>query len=121
MSNLQIEKNQVLIPCIKLCKALQKRGIIIQYKRLSEMDIDHKIGSPDIEIHIERDLTLWVLMAECKKPIGGVQSKKQINYQNRYIHLKNVVYKLILSKEQLYKEIDKISGKEDSILKGITL
>lgn len=110
--NKRIEKEEVLKPCLNLCKILFIQGVIKQYRRLDVKDYHHIDGSPDIEIWLVKNNTLYLLLAECKKPIGGIQNKNQIKYEKMFIGLVNVVYVLIKSKEQLYQEIEKIIGNQ---------
>lgn len=110
MPNKKIENEEVLKPCLILCRQLQDHGAILQYRRLDTFDHSHIDGSPDIEIWFAKDNMLWILMAECKKPVGGVWSSKQKDYKKRHEGLINVIYELIISKTQLFDLIEKLTG-----------
>lgn len=99
--NKQIERDQVLNPCLKLCKALLLQGAILQYRRLDVFDKTHIEGSPDIEIFLPKNGIVWILMAECKKPMGGIFSKKQKEYRDKYKIFNNVIYAGITECKQL--------------------
>lgn len=100
MVNNNIERKQVLEPCLKLCKQLLGTHIL-QYRRLDALDSYHISGSPDIEIWVPREKLVILIMAECKKPVGGVFSPKQIEYQDKYKVFKNVIYIGITEVKQL--------------------
>lgn len=110
MGNKQLEKNEVLIPCLNSCKWLVKQGIILEYKRLDAMDYDHKDGSPDIEIRLIKDEYVWLLMVECKAPDGtGTQRPSQIKYENKYKAVKNVVYILVESVKEMEAKVEELT------------
>lgn len=117
--NKQIERDEVLKPCLNACDNMLRQDIILQYRRLDAFDYGHIVGSPDIEIQFVKDNTLWLILAECKKPKGGVLSKKQIEYKNRYNGLKNVVYMVIKSKEELSELVEKLTWFYKNILDKI--
>ena len=122
VKNKQLERDLVEKPCLKIvCPKYKEDGVILQYRKLDAQDKDHQDGSPDIEIFMEKDGYLFVLMVECKKPDGGKQRKTQVEYQNRYSHLKNVVYVIVRSKEELAKEIDKINPYYYNQIQGLNL
>lgn len=73
-------------------------------------DCSHIPGSPDLELHIPREGMIWILLAECKKPEGGVHSTKQKEYRDKYLPFKNVVYKLIKSRSDLENAVEEITG-----------
>lgn len=104
MTNQRIEREQVLQPCLKLCKQLLGTHIL-QYRRLDALDTYHVSGSPDIEIWVPREKIVWIIMAECKKPTGGVFSPNQIVYQNKYKVFNNVIYIGITDFSELKKLI----------------
>lgn len=108
MVNKKIEKEQVLNPCLILCRKLLGTHII-KYRRLDALDLYHEKGDPDIEIWVPKDSMIWVVMAECKKPIGGIFSEHQIKYKNKYKDFKNVIYIGITEVRQLKDLIFKIS------------
>jgi hypothetical protein len=108
--NKTLERDLVLKPCLNLCDWLVRQNIILQYRRLDVFDKSFIDGSPDIELHIPIKDTLWILMAECKKPVGGVWSSKQKAYKQRYNGLVNVVYVLVHSREELHQAIEDITG-----------
>ena len=91
MKNQQLERKLVLEPCLKLCKKLLGTHIL-QYRRLDALDSYHVSGSPDIEIWVPKDNMVFIIMAECKKPVGGVFSPKQEAYRDKYLEYKNVLY-----------------------------
>lgn len=121
VKNRQLERDLVLKPCLNLCRKYLSDGVILQYRRLDALDKDHKPGSPDIEIFIPKENILWILMAECKKPDGGVHLKSQKLYQYRYKDLLNVVYAIIRSPNELSIEIDRINPYYHNQIKGLTL
>lgn len=94
MVNKQIEREQVLKPCLKLCKRLKQQGYIIKYRRLDALDSYHEPGDPDIEIWFIKDTWLWVLMVECKAPQGQLRPS-QISYKNKYSGVLNTVYLIV--------------------------
>lgn len=100
----QIEKQEVLEPCKKLCRKLKKHGKIIKWRRLDALDMYHEDGEPDLEIWIPVGRILHLLFAECKKPSGGIVSNKQNDYRDKYNPYINVKYVIITNVEQL-KEI----------------
>lgn len=108
--NKQIEREQVLNPCLDLCKKFQEAKIILQYRRLDVFDKTHINGSPDIEIWIPMNDLVFILMAECKKPIGGIVSDDQSDYKEKYVSFKNVQYEIITSPDQLDYLIRKLSN-----------
>lgn len=116
MSNQRIEKLEVLNPCIKLCKGLLGTHII-KYRRLDALDMYHESGDPDIEIWIPQTDRIFILMAECKKPIGGKLSDNQVIYKNKYKSFYNVRYVEITSDKQLKKEIMNYSHYKNEELK----
>lgn len=89
--NNKIERQQVLEPCLKICKQFLGTHIL-QYRRLDALDSYHISGSPDIEIWVPRDGIVVIIMAECKRPVGGTFSPKQKQYQDRYKVFSNVIY-----------------------------
>lgn len=104
MVNKKIERQQVLEPCLKLCKQLLGTHIL-QYRRLDALDTWHVSGSPDIEIWVPKEKIIWILMPECKKPIGGILSKKQMDYRDKYKVFNNVIYMEVTDVLQLKKLI----------------
>ena len=54
---------------------------------------------------------VFLLMAECKKAIGGVQSDVQIAYEEKYKPYRNVQYQLIRSPEELEYFVKKLSNR----------
>lgn len=119
MSNNQIERDQVLKPCIKLCKKLYINGAILQWRRLDVFDKTHIDGSPDLELHVPKDEIVWIIMAECKKPVGGVFSPKQKAYREKYCKFKNVVYVGITDSKQLEDLVFKLSDYGPDIKKKV--
>ena len=113
MVNKQEERDKVLKPCLKLCQGLKYSGAILQYRRLDVFDKTHIEGSPDIEIFLPKDGLVWILMCECKKPIGGVFSKAQIEYKEKYSKFKNVVYAGVTDVKQLNELVCSMSGYMD--------
>lgn len=113
--NQRLERTQVLDPCLKLCRGLTGTHII-KYKRLDALDRYHEDGSPDIEIWISKNEYIHILMAECKKPHGGILGKPQIKYCEKYKVYKNVLYVQITSVLQLKKIILNMSGYKDKEL-----
>lgn len=105
---MQIEKEQVLKPCLKLCKQLLNSHII-KYRRLDALDYYHENGDPDIEIWINHKNHIFIIMAECKKPIGGIFSLSQKKYENKYKIFDNVLYIGITDVIQLKEIILKLS------------
>lgn len=111
MKKIQHEKINVLQPCLKVCKSLQAKGVILEYKRVDAFDYDHKRGAPDIEIRYVLDDMLYILMAECKRQDGkGRQLQSQIEYQAKYKSCANVDYILVESDKQLYEKIVDLTG-----------
>lgn len=100
MVNRKIERKEVVEPCLKLCKQLLGTHIL-QYRRLDALDAWHINGSPDIEIWVPKDNFVWILMPECKKPVGGIISKSQIEYRDRYKKFNNVIYMIITNVSEL--------------------
>lgn len=100
MSNQRQERLLVLEPCLRLCKQLQGTHIL-QYRRLDALDSWHVSGSPDIEIWIPRGTLVHIIMAEAKKPQGGVYSRSQLEYQAKYNPYDNVTYIGITDVKQL--------------------
>jgi len=111
MPNKSEERDQVLNPCLKLCKKLETAGYILEYRRLDVFDATHVDGSPDIEIKLPMEDVVFLLMAECKKAIGGVQSDVQIAYEEKYKPYRNVQYQLIRSPEELEYFVKKLSNR----------
>ena len=85
MVNQRIERLEVLEPCMKLCKQLQIQGYVLRWKRLDALDYYHESGEPDLEIWFSKDKNIWILMAECKRPLGGVLLPSQIKYRNKFL------------------------------------
>lgn len=112
MVNKRIEREQVLNPCLKLCKSFLGT-YILQYKRLDALDVYHINGSPDIEIWLSKNDYLYILMAECKQPEKGILSNNQIIYREKYKLFKNVIYVEITDVMQLRKIILNITGYKD--------
>jgi len=112
MPNKTEERDQVLNPCLKLCKKLETAGYILEYRRLDVFDATHVDGSPDIEIKLPMEDVVFLLMAECKKAIGGVQSDVQIAYEEKYKPYRNVQYQLIRSPEELEYFVKKLSNRK---------
>ena len=106
--NKTLEKDEVLIPCIKLCKRLKGMGYIIKWRRLDALDYYHEPGDPDLEIWFIKDNTLWILMAECKAPKGKLRPS-QVEYRDKYKYFKNVIYLEIRDVEELKKSIMNIA------------
>lgn len=107
MTNNQTEKNEVLLPCLLSCKFLVKDGAILEAKRLDALDYDHKKGAPDIEIRFVKDGILWLILCECKRPDGGgIQLQSQINYENKYMGIKNVIYVIVWSAKEMEKVVE---------------
>lgn len=119
--NKQIERDQVLKPCLNSCRNMLRQGIILEYKRLDAFDKDHKPGSPDIQIYLLKDELLWILMCECKKPIGGILSPAQIKYRDSYLCCKNVIYEVVTSVKQLDRLVEELTGFYQTMLDGINL
>ena len=107
--NLQIERDEVLNPCKELCQKLLNAGIILKWRRLDALDMWHENGEPDLEIWIPHDNYIFVLLAEAKKPDGGVHSADQKAYQAKYAPFVNMTYELITSPEQFEYIIRKLS------------
>ena len=105
MPNKQIEREEVLKPCLKLCKKLKAQGYILKYRRLDALDYYHEAGDPDIEIWFKRKDLLCIFMVECKKPLGGKISICQIKYRDRFNYYSNVIYELITDVYSLEKRI----------------
>lgn len=111
MKKIQHEKINVLLPSLKVCKSLQAKGVILEYKRVDAFDYDHKRGAPDIEIRYVLDNTLHLLMCECKRQDGkGRQLQSQIEYQAKYKSCANVDYILVENDKQLYEKIVDLTG-----------
>lgn len=106
--NQKLERKLVLEPCLKLCKQLLGTHIL-QYRRLDALDTYHVSGSPDIEIWVPREKLIHIIMAEAKKPNGGVFSKSQISYKEKYEVYFNVTYAGIMDVKELKKLILSIS------------
>jgi hypothetical protein len=106
--NQRLERTKVLEPCLKLCKQLLGTHIL-QYRRLDALDSYHVSGSPDIEIWIPKDNLVYIIMAECKKPEGGIFSIKQKQYRDKYLKYKNVLYEGITDVKELKNIILNIS------------
>lgn len=119
MKNKQIENKEVLNPCLNHCDWLMEQGKILQFRRLDIFDKTHIDGSPDIEIWLNIKEVLWILMAECKKPVGGRLQSSQVLYFNKYKNLKNVVYTIVTSKTELELKIENLTKQEQSILDSI--
>jgi hypothetical protein len=96
----QIEKKEVLEPCLELCKDYLKKGRILQYRRLEGW---YKAGEPDIEIWVAVGDVLSILMIECKKK-DGTQQDNQKDYEKEYECYSNVKYLIVRSPQEL-KEI----------------
>lgn len=112
--NKQIERKEVLDPCKEFCKKLLTAGVILKWRRLDALDMFHEDGEPDLEIWIPflsslGDPHVLILLAECKKEDGGVHSKAQKDYRDKYASFSNVVYELITSPDQLDYIIRKLS------------
>ena len=112
MPNKTEERDQVLNPCLKLCAKLEIAGLILEYRRLDVFDATHVDGSPDIEIKLPMEDIVFLLMAECKKAVGGVQSDVQIAYEEKYKPYRNVQYQLIRSPEELEYFVKKLSNRK---------
>jgi len=95
--NKQIELNEVLNPCLELCKKWLEKGLILQYRRLEGWYQD---GEPDIEIWVSVGDVLSIIMVECKKS-DGTQQKNQKNYERKYELYSNVKYIIVRSLEEL--------------------
>ncbi len=108
--NKQIEREEVLEPCKELCRKLKISGTILKWRRLDALDMYHENGEPDLEIWIPTNTDLLILLAECKKPVGGVISKAQTDYRNKFCKYNNVMYDIITSVEQLEGIIKNISA-----------
>lgn len=118
----QHEKLKVLIPCLNACDNLLRAGVIIEFKRVDERDIDHKVGAPDIEIRFIKEATLWLLLVECKRPDGrGVHSIKQKEYRDKYEICHNVVYILVEDVSELRKMVEGLTGFYKRKLESIEL
>lgn len=111
MVNKKIEKDQVLIPCLNLCKKLKISEYILRYRRLDALDYYHENGDPDIEIWIPNKSIVIILMAECKKPIGGIVSPDQHKCKKRYSDFTNVYYQIITDALQLKKIVMELSDR----------
>lgn len=98
--NKQTERDEVLKPCLELCKKLEGRGNILHYRRLEGLFQD---GEPDIEIWVAVGNVLSILMIECKAP-GGTQQKNQKEYEKKYECYSNVKYLIVKDVNEL-KEI----------------
>ena len=109
--NQTIERDEVLNPCIKLCKKFEMSGLILEWRRLDVFDKTHVDGSPDLELKIPHEDVVFLFMAECKKADGGVQSKVQIEYEEKYKPYRNVCYQLIRSPEELEYFVKKLSNR----------
>jgi len=107
--NLQLERDEVLNPCKELCSRLLTAGVILKWRRLDALDAYHENGEPDLEIWVPHDNYLFIFLAECKKPDGGIHSEAQKDYQVKYQPFINVQYELITSVEQLEYIIRKLS------------
>lgn len=120
--NKNIERTEVLNPCMKLCKQLKIQGWILKWRRLDALDYYHEAGDPDLEIWFPKDNHVWILMAECKKPIGGKLRPSQIAYRNKYKKFNNIIYAEIRSVaqlEQLVKGFSDFEKKEfEAFMKG---
>lgn len=102
----QHERDKVLRPCLKAGKMLVRQGALLGCKRLSELDVDHEPGEPDIELRFIKDATLWIIQVECKKPGGGHHRDTQKAYRDKYELAHNVVYVLIESVEEFEKLVE---------------
>ena len=116
MPNKSEERDQVLNPCLKLCKKLEFAGYILEYRRLDVFDKTHIDGSPDIEIKLAHDGIVFIFMCECKKEDGGIQSDVQKVYEEKYKPYKNVCYQIITSPDQLEYFIKKLADKNIPVL-----
>lgn len=120
MVNQKIEKEQVLKPCLNLCKKLKLCEYILKYRRLDALDTWHESGDPDIEIWIPRQSILTILMAECKKPIGGIHSPNQIKCRDKYLNFTNVYYKIITDVSELKKIVMELSDRRIEVFEEFT-
>lgn len=105
----QPEKNNVVIPCLKALRQLQSQGAVIEYKRLSEHDIDHKLGAPDIEVKVVKNGWLHIIAAECKSGRGRLRLS-QLLYALKYKDVKNFHYIKVKSDDDLKNKIEEITG-----------
>ena len=115
LKNNQIERNEVLNPCKKLCTKLLTEEIILKWRRLDAIDMFHEDGEPDLEIWIPflssiGDPYVLLLLAECKRPDGGVVSDNQKLYKEKYMPFANVTYEIITNVSQLESIIRKLSN-----------
>lgn len=99
--NKRIEAQEVLKPCMSLCRKLKIVGRILKWRRLDAKDYYHEEGDPDLEIWVANNNILTIIMAECKKPTGGILSKKQQECRDKYSPYSNVKYVVITNVNQL--------------------
>lgn len=111
LMNKSIERDEVLKPCLDLCKKLQISGYLLQYRRLDVFDKTHIEGSPDIEIWVSHKGYIFILMCECKKPVGGVVSDVQSDYRDKYKEFINTTYEIITDPKQLDYLVKKLFDK----------
>lgn len=111
MKKIQHEKINVLQPCLKVCKSLQAKGVILYHRRMSEFEWYHVPGDADIRIELLKGNTLWLILCECKRDDGkGTQRKSQKKIQKRYDPCHNAVYILVEDAKELEDLIMKITG-----------
>ena len=115
-----IEKTEVVNPCFKALKILDMHGskAILEYKRLDAQDIDHKVGSPDIQVYVEVDGVLHVIMAECKSPKGKLRTSQK-KYRSKYKHLSNVHYIEVRKVSDLMNKIEELTKFFENMLNSI--
>jgi len=108
----QPEKILVLNPSKKLCKNLLSDGVILEYKRCDELDVNHQLGAPDLEIRFVYKKILWLLLAECKTSTGKIRLSQK-NYRDKYKGIKNVIYLLVYKPSDISNCINSVTGYRD--------
>lgn len=106
MKKVQHERVNVMNPCMKKLASLLHHGIILDWRRLSELDRRHKSGDPDLHVEFVMDNILNILKVECKRDDGkGVVSDSQIDHKLKYKGCANVYYIIVESVKDMMDEM----------------
>lgn len=126
MSNLSPE-NEVKLKCLSRLEQWLQWGVVVDYDDVSNLGrhmslrtghffMNTKVGKRDVIVHFKVKRALWVYLIECKAPDGGVWSKDQQAYAQKYEGLDNVLYEVVSNASQIDITLDKITERTKALL-----
>ncbi len=110
----------VLSKCKDILKQLELQGKVVHYERMNVgmtrnmqgyLQQQGRVGTSDLFVFVKCDEICWILLLEVKRPDGGKQSDVQIEFENKFIGLHNVIYALVTDHKQIKELVDNVRRK----------